>query len=146
MFGPDVCSKHAPRRLAALRRCGLSMSGRDIRARLGDLCRTPAPKSPNCRRFQPGTQVAVSRSMPSINSLVPPISWGPDAHHQRLAKSHARRLAPRLKDEDWEAALQEEIICRRMERELVERERAALAHETRNVPTDPGAFATWFEN
>jgi len=84
--------------------------------------------------------------MPSINSLVPTISWGPDALHQRLAKSHARRLAPRLKDDDWEAALQEEIICRRMERELVERERAAIAHETRNVPTEPAAFAVWFEN
>lgn len=84
--------------------------------------------------------------MPSINSLIPTIPWGPDALHQRLARSHGVRLAPRVEDSDWEAELQEEIICRRMERELVERERAALAKEVRDVPTDPVGFAAWFED
>jgi len=32
-----------------------------------------------------------------------------------------------------------------MERELVERERALLAREVRDVPTDPVGFAAWFE-
>jgi hypothetical protein len=33
-----------------------------------------------------------------------------------------------------------------MERELVERERAAVAQQVRSVPTDPVAFAAWFED
>jgi hypothetical protein len=83
--------------------------------------------------------------MPSIHSSIPAISWGPDALHQRLAKSHVARLSPRLEDVDWEATLHEELICRRMERELVERERAAIAPQVRRVPTDPADFAAWFE-
>jgi len=50
-----------------------------------------------------------------------------------------------LEDVDWEASLQDEISCRRMERELVERERAAIAPQVRRVPTDPAGFAAWFE-
>ncbi len=84
--------------------------------------------------------------MPSINSLLPTISWGPEALHQRLAASHQSRLAPRVEDEGWEAALHDEIICRRMERELVERERMAIASQVRHVPTDPIGFAAWFED
>jgi Iron-containing redox enzyme len=82
--------------------------------------------------------------MPSINSLVPSISWGPAALHQRLAKSHFARLSPRLDDEDWEATLQDEIICRRMERELIERERTAIKQQVRSAPTEPTSFAAWF--
>jgi hypothetical protein len=84
--------------------------------------------------------------MPSLDSLLPSISWGPDALHQRLAKSHAARLSPRLEDESWEATLQEELVCRRLERELVERERAAIAPQIRRVPSDPLGFAAWFED
>jgi Iron-containing redox enzyme len=84
--------------------------------------------------------------MPSINSLAPTIAWGPDALHQRLARSHAARLSPRVEDHDWEAWLQEEVICKKMERELVERERAALAQQVQSVPTTPVAFAAWFED
>lgn len=82
--------------------------------------------------------------MPSINSLVPGISWGPEALHERLAKSHAARLSPRLGDADWDATLHDEVICRRMERELVERERAAIAPQVRRVPTDVAGFRAWF--
>lgn len=83
--------------------------------------------------------------MPSINSMVPTIAWGPDALHQRLAESHAVRLSPSLDDQDWETSLHDEVICRRMERELVERERAAIANQVRSVPTDAVGFANWFE-
>ena len=83
--------------------------------------------------------------MPSTTSSIPTISWGPDALHQRLAKSHTARLSPRLGDVDWEAALHEELICRRMEHELVERERVAIAPQVRRVPTDAVGFAAWFE-
>lgn len=83
--------------------------------------------------------------MPSINSLVPALPWGPEALHRRLAKSHTARLAPRLTDLDWEQALQDEIICRKVERELVERERVAIAAQVRRVPTEPEAFIAWFE-
>jgi hypothetical protein len=65
--------------------------------------------------------------------------------HRRLAKSHTARLAPRLTDLDWEQALQDEIICRKVERELVERERVAIAAQVRRVPTEPEAFIAWFE-
>jgi len=74
--------------------------------------------------------------MPSVNSLIPSISWGPQALHERLAKSHVARLSPRLEELDWDATLHEELICRRMERELVERERAAIAPQVRRVPTE----------
>jgi hypothetical protein len=84
-------------------------------------------------------------AMPSLNSSNPTISWGSDAIHQRLAKSHAARLSPRLKDVDWEASLHDELICRRMEHELVESERAAIAPQVRRVPTDAVGFAAWFE-
>jgi hypothetical protein len=83
--------------------------------------------------------------MLSLNSLVPTLSPAPEALHQRLAGSHAARLAPRVSDLDWEQALQEELICRRLERELVEQERAALARQIRHVPTQPEAFVAWFE-
>ncbi len=83
--------------------------------------------------------------MPSINSLMPSLAWGPEALHQRLAMSHASRLAPRVTELDWEKAFQDEIICRRMERELVERERATIAAEVRRAPTEPEAFVDWFE-
>jgi hypothetical protein len=83
--------------------------------------------------------------MPSINGLVPSMSWGPEALHQRLAKSHVARLAPRLGEPDWELTLQEEVLCRKMERELVEGERAVIAPQVRRVPTDPDGFVAWFE-
>jgi len=83
--------------------------------------------------------------MPSRSSLLPTISWGPDRLHQRLAKSHAARLSPQREDLDWETTLKEEVTCRRIERDLVERERVAIAQQVRSVPTDPTGFAAWFE-
>jgi hypothetical protein len=83
--------------------------------------------------------------MPSINSLLPATPRGPEVLHQRLARSHAARLAPRLGDLDWERSLQEEVVCRKLEHELVERERLALAPQIRRVPTDADRFVAWFE-
>ena len=92
-----------------------------------------------------GTLVAERFAMLSINSLLPSLDRGPDALHRRLASSHHGRLAPALTDPDWTVNLQEEVICRCIERELVERERTMIAHEIRRVPREPDAFLTWFE-
>jgi hypothetical protein len=83
--------------------------------------------------------------MLSINTLMPALDRGPDMLHRRLASSHPGRLAPALHDLDWEINLQEEVICRRIERELVERERAIIAGEVRRVPRDAHGFLAWFE-
>jgi heme oxygenase-like protein len=83
--------------------------------------------------------------MPPIKNVVPCRSSGPEALHQRLASSHCTRLAPRLSDADWDQSLEEEIFCRKLERELVERERAEIAPEVRRAPTDAEGFVAWFE-
>jgi hypothetical protein len=83
--------------------------------------------------------------MPMTDSLASHSSWGPDALHRRLALSHAARFNPRVDEPNWEQTLQEEVICRRAERELVERERSAIAPHVRRVPTDSAGFIAWFE-
>lgn len=84
--------------------------------------------------------------MPSLARTATMPAWMPDVLHHRLARSHHARLAPRKHEADWEGALQEELACRRMERELVEREREAIAPEIRRVPRDPTRFLAWFES
>lgn len=83
--------------------------------------------------------------MQSTGFLAAAGSRGPDALHQRLAQSHVARLSPRLHDVDWEGSLEHEMACRRLEHELVEQERAALASQVRRVPCDPDGFVAWFE-
>lgn len=83
--------------------------------------------------------------MLKMDSRLASFARGSDALHRRLAASHAARLSPRLSDSNWESSLQEEIICRRVERELIERERAAIASQIRRVPTEAEAFVAWFE-
>ena len=83
--------------------------------------------------------------MPSVDSRLPSVPWGPEALHQRLAHSHLARLSPQHDDLDWELSLQEEIICRKLERKLVEHERGAIASQVRRVPTDADGFVAWFE-
>jgi hypothetical protein len=68
----------------------------------------------------------------------------PDRLHRRLARSHVARLAPSVSEPDWEGALAEEVDCRRLERELVERERAAIAPLVRSVARDADGFLRWF--
>jgi hypothetical protein len=68
----------------------------------------------------------------------------PERLHRRLARSHVARLAPKVSEPDWEGALAEEVDCRRLERELVERERAAIAPQVRFVARDPDGFLRWF--
>lgn len=83
--------------------------------------------------------------MPARNSVVPLTSWRPTILHERLARSHALRFAPRLEEGSWEKNLEEEVACRRLERAFVESERAAVAFEVRHVPVQPDAFVAWFE-
>jgi hypothetical protein len=67
-----------------------------------------------------------------------------EAFHGRLAASHHARLAPHAVDVDWEEHLADELACRRAEHDFVERERAEIAPQLRQVPTSPGAFLEWF--
>jgi hypothetical protein len=80
----------------------------------------------------------------------PTSSWGSDTVHRSLAATHALRLCPAILDTShdehaWNERLQEEVVARRLERELVERERAAIADQVRRVPTDEAGFVGWFE-
>lgn len=73
------------------------------------------------------------------------LSQGAEVVHRQLAQSHVSRLAPKLSEPDWEASLQQEVLCRRLERKMVEQERLAIAAEVRRVPADPEGFLRWFE-
>lgn len=79
------------------------------------------------------------------NDRVSSIAWTSDALHRRLAASHAARLNPRISDTNWETSLQDELTCRRLERELVEAERDAIAPLIRRVPSEAEGFIAWFE-
>jgi hypothetical protein len=88
--------------------------------------------------------------MLSASSSSVEASTNPEGLHRRLAASHAARLGPRLDDvvrvdQAFSAALDEEHALTRLERDLVERERAAVAHWVRQVPTDVNGFVAWFE-
>jgi hypothetical protein len=72
-------------------------------------------------------------------------SANPNQFHRKLSGSHAARLSPVRDVLDWERTLAEELAVRRMEREFVEAERAAIAPELRDLPTQPRAFVNWFE-
>ena len=85
-------------------------------------------------------------AMPSTDSRFATFARGSDALHRRLAASHTARLSPRLSDPSWESNLQEELACRRLERDWIERERAALLPLIRKVPSEPDAFVAWFED
>jgi Iron-containing redox enzyme len=89
-----------------------------------------------------GTSLAPTSRM---LSTIPSASSGLEALHRRLASSHAMRLAPLMTSSDWERNLKEEVLCRRLERQLVERERNVLAPQIRRVPQDTDGFLAWFE-
>ena len=69
--------------------------------------------------------------------------------HRSLAATHALRLCPALLETDdahaWNGRLQEELVARRLEHQLIEQERAAIADQVRHVPTDESGFVAWFE-
>ncbi len=83
--------------------------------------------------------------MPLLHTLRTASADAEDTLHRLLAASHAQRLNPKLDSPNFEADLQREIAVRRQERELVERERADVAHALRDIPRDAAAFLTWFE-
>jgi hypothetical protein len=77
-------------------------------------------------------------------------SMTPESLHRRLAASHAARLSPRLDDvvrveQAFSDSLDEELVLTRLERDLVEGERGAVAQEVRQVPTEVNGFVAWFE-
>lgn len=78
-------------------------------------------------------------------STIPSVTSGHESLHRRLAASHAARLGPLLSSADWEQHLKEEMLCRRLERQLVERERHLLAAPIRRVPRDAEGFLAWLE-
>ena len=69
-----------------------------------------------------------------------------DVLHRSLVASHARRLNPQLDSGDFEATLAREMAVRRMEREFIEAERAAVSQAVRAVPHRPADFVAWFES
>ena len=70
----------------------------------------------------------------------------PDELHRYLASTHARRLGPSIEAPDFEADLQREVAVRRLEHELVEAERGAVAPLVRSAPAEPARFVAWFES
>ncbi len=92
-----------------------------------------------------GTTIAHAWAMPLTTRSLAGSSPSPEVLHRRLAASHPLRLAPRLHELDWEADLEEELCCRRLERQWVEAERAAVAREVASVPTTPQGFLGWFK-
>jgi hypothetical protein len=73
-----------------------------------------------------------------------PCRWANAFHRDLMRRNRDRmRLAP--PGEDWEAELRTESQLRRMEVGFVEAERRAVAHWTREVPTEAAAFLAWFE-
>jgi hypothetical protein len=75
-------------------------------------------------------------------------SFSLDYLHRSLAATHVLRLCPRVgsDDDDWNRRLEEELVARSMERQLVESERAAIASEVRTVPTTERGFIAWFDD
>jgi hypothetical protein len=68
-----------------------------------------------------------------------------DALHRQLAALDRDRLTPRLPTARWRAELDAEHALRRLEGEVIETERAAIAHRLGDVPTAPDAFLAWYE-
>lgn len=64
---------------------------------------------------------------------------------RRLARFNRGRLLPGLPDGDPAKPLQREWVTRRLEARYVEAERAAVAAQLGEVPTEAGAFVEWFE-
>jgi hypothetical protein len=83
--------------------------------------------------------------MPSLARAKAVATWTPEVLHRTLVNSQKMRLAPRKSDTDWQGALEEELACRKMEHEMIERERAAISSQVRRVPRDPSGFLAWFE-
>lgn len=75
-------------------------------------------------------------------------SFSFDYLHRSLSATHALRLCPRVTSEgdDWNRRLEEELVARSMERELVESERLAIASEVRAVPATERGFVVWFDD
>ena len=72
-----------------------------------------------------------------------------EALHRHLAASHLVRLSPQPDDsvrsrQAYDAYLRAECDVRRLERDFVEGERAAIADLVRGVPRDVDGFVCWF--
>jgi hypothetical protein len=73
----------------------------------------------------------------------------PDVLHRKLARSHGERLAPSLddpsEDAEWFHRVGDEVGVRYLERRFIELERAVVAEQVREVPTDARGFLRWFD-
>lgn len=74
----------------------------------------------------------------------------PDVLHRKLARSHTERLAPSLddpgEDSEWYHRVGDEVAVRYLERRFIELERAVVAEQVREVPTDARGFLRWFDD
>lgn len=68
-----------------------------------------------------------------------------DDLHRRLARWNARRLAPSVPYEGWQADAREDAELILLEGTLIERMRAEAAPWVESVPDDAEGFVAWFE-
>ena len=78
-------------------------------------------------------------SQNDANAACPPVQL-----HRRLAAFNRQRLLPTYDEPRWPDALSQEMELRSLEARFVRSERAALASQLTDVPTDAPAFMDWF--
>jgi hypothetical protein len=64
---------------------------------------------------------------------------------RELAAFNSKRLIPTHAPGDWESELRNEFAWRRVEAELLDRERARVREQAALAPRDADAFVAWFE-
>jgi hypothetical protein len=65
---------------------------------------------------------------------------------QRLARWNQHRLSPRLPDDDWRVALDQDQEMLGVEAAMLYRLAEEVRHEAAEAPEEPEAFVRWFEN
>lgn len=70
----------------------------------------------------------------------------PPSLHVELDAFNRERLAPSHGAVDWERTLRRAHEMSRRECAWIDRERASIASDLHDVPTDPDAFVAWFES
>ncbi|HEX6245696.1 MAG TPA: iron-containing redox enzyme family protein [Polyangiales bacterium] len=82
----------------------------------------------------------------SLHSTTAPSGGFDEAGLQReLARYNSTRLVPTHRELDFQAELRTEYVWRRMEAELLERERARVRQRVAEAPRDADGFVAWFE-
>ncbi len=67
-------------------------------------------------------------------------------YQQALARWNRERLEPQFPRADWQKAMQQDLVMRRLEGAFLEAMRAEVADAAAEAPTDADGFIAWFEN